>query len=100
MAATKNVTPSALPTQADLAAALLANLGVSQPKQGGAATDWFVDRLKKPVNGAARLGAAATVAFTNAGHAFGLERQVQEARAAAELREMASQAAARILALQ
>lgn len=99
MAATKNVAPSALPTQADLAAALLANLGVSQPKQG-AATDWLVDGLKKPVNGAARLAAAATVAFTNAGHSFGLERQVQEARQHAELRDMAAAAAARILALQ
>ena len=98
-ATTKTVAPS----QADLAQALLANIGKATPSgtaETTPITDWLSDKMGAPVNAAARIGAASTVAFSNATAAYALEKQVQAARAQKQLKDMAEQAAARILALQ
>ena len=104
MANSKTVTPSqAAPSQADMTAALaqamLAKLGTKQPSDSPL-TDWLSDKLGASTNAAARIVAASTVAFSNAGNAYDLEAQVQVARSQKQLRDMAEQAAARILALQ
>lgn len=100
---TQSVQSVQQPTQAEiaqaLAAQLLANVGVADTS-GKPLTDRLSDILSTPVNAAGKLGAATTVAFSNAAAAYALEKQVQTLRAQKQLKDMADQAAARILALQ